>query len=418
MDIEITTLPNGLRIITDSVPHVDTVSLGVWVGVGSRYETPEINGVTHMLEHMLFKGTKKRTSYEISEQIENVGGYINAYTNREQTAYYIKILKEHVPLAVDIISDILQNSLIATSELEKERAVVLQEIGRRNDTPDDLIFEEAQAVAFSNQALGMSVLGPSEIVGVMPREVLANYVKENYVPARMVLAASGNLKHAEFVRIATDAFSKMASGKQGKRPEAKYNGGEYRADRKLEQLHLIFGMEGVGHHSDDLYVQSVFSTVLGGGMSSRLFQEIREKRGLVYTIQTFSSAFDETGLFGVYAGTGGNQATELIPVVCDELLKLADTLKDEEVNRARMQLKASLLMGLERTMARCESLASSMLTYGRPILPEEVLAKLEAVTAADVGRLAKQILQSKLTLAALGPTSAVEKFADIQKRLR
>ncbi|MDP9196218.1 MAG: insulinase family protein, partial [Pseudomonadota bacterium] len=404
MNVQVTTLPNNMKIITDSMPEVATVSLGVWVGVGTRHETPEINGVAHLVEHMLFKGTPTRSAFAISEQIESVGGHMNAYTTREQTAYYARVLKEDTGLAMDILADMLQNSLLDPQELDRERTVIQQEIGQTNDAPDDIIHDHLQAISFPGQTLGMPVLGSPQVIGSLPRESLSAWL-QHYAGSRMVLVASGHVHHEQIVEMAARAFARLPRESVQRTDPAVWSGGDFRENRTLEQLHLVFGFQGPGYHDPDYYTVSILSTLLGGGMSSRLFQEVREKRGLVYSIHTFSSAFEDGGLFGIYAGTGPEHAAELIPVVCDELQKVENDLTEAEFERARAQLRAGILMGLESTAARSEHLGQSTLIHGRPVLPEETLAKLAAVTPADVKRAIHRLVRSPLSFAAIGPVS-------------
>ena len=361
--IRVTTLPNGLRVATDTMPDVQSVSLGCWVGVGTRNEAASVNGVAHLVEHMLFKGTRRRSAFRISEEIENVGGQLNAYTTREQTAYYAKVLHEDAPLALDILSDMIQHSTLDAEELVRERTVVLQEIGQSADTPDDIIFDHFQATAYPGQAIGRPVLGSAEIVGALPREALVDYIAGHYGAPGMVLSAAGRIEHDRMVDLAMKAFGDLPSGAPPKPETARYTGGDFREDRDLEQMHLVLGFDGVGVHDPDFYAHSVLSTLLGGGMSSRLFQEVREKRGLVYSIYTFTGGYHDGGLFGVYAGTGEDEVAELVPVVCDEIAKVGADVTEDEVARARAQLKAGTLMALESTMSRCEQL-------GQPARPD------------------------------------------------
>jgi predicted Zn-dependent peptidase len=415
--VRITTLPNGLRVATDRMDSVETVSLGIWAGVGTRHETPEHNGVAHLLEHMAFKGTKRRNAREIAEEIESVGGILNAYTGREQTAYYAKMLSPDMPLAIDVLADILQDSVYDEAELERERAVVLQEIGQAEDTPDDIIFDHFQEVAFPDQPMGWPVLGRAEIVGSLPRDVVAQYLESRYRPERMIVSAAGNIDHGHLVDLAARLLDRLPTGPAPTSREAAYQGGEHREDRDLEQVNVVLGFSGVSYHDPDYYAAAVLSQLLGGGMSSRLFQEVREKRGLVYSIHTFSSSYSDAGLFGVYAGTGEKEAAEMMPVICDEVLKVADTLTEEEVKRAAAQLKAGTLMSREGTSSRCEQLASQLLLYGRPIPVEEMVAKIEAVGTADVARVARRVFASSPTLASLGPVSQVPSLDAVRRRL-
>ncbi|HET6469067.1 MAG TPA: pitrilysin family protein, partial [Geminicoccaceae bacterium] len=352
---EITTLPNGLRVISETMPRLQTAALGVWVDVGARYETTEVNGVAHLLEHMAFKGTGTRSARAIAEEIENVGGSINAYTAREHTAYYARVLAEDVPLAADIVADILQHSTFDPGELEKERHVVLQEIGQVQDTPDDLVFDLFQEAAYPGQAMGRSILGPEAVVGRLPREALIDYMARHYGASRMILAGAGRIEHDRLVELAERLFRDLPAT-SGSAPEpARYRGSHVLDRRKdLEQVHLCLGVEGLSLTDPDYYALQVFSTALGGGMSSRLFQEVRENRGLCYSVYSFAASYCDTGLLGIYAGTGGKEVAELIPVVAEETLKLATAPSEEELRRARAQLKAGLLMSLESCSAVCE----------------------------------------------------------------
>lgn len=417
MTIRVTTLDNGMRVVSDPIETVESVSLGIWVGAGTRFERPEVNGVAHLLEHMVFKGTERRSARAIAEEVEAVGGHLNAYTSRENTAYYARVLKEDAFMALDVLADILQHSILDSDELGRERTVVLQEIGQANDTPDDIIFDHVQATAFPDQALGRPVLGPADIVCNLPRTALIDYMAEHYGAGRMVLAAAGRIDHDRLVDEAATLFAALPARGAGPVEPARYIGGDRREHRALDQLHLIVGFPGVGLHDPDFYAESVLSSILGGGMSSRLFQEIREKRGLVYSIYSFTSFYEDSGLFGVYAGTGEAEAAELVPVLCDEIKRVVDMTDEAEVARSRAQLKASLLMGQESTMSRCEQLGQQMLVFGRPVPMAELVAKLDAVDAAAVRRVAGRILSGRPTLTALGPIGGLEPFERFERRL-
>lgn len=418
MTIRTTTLDNGLRVVSDPMSTVESVSLGIWVGVGTRYEKPEMNGVSHLLEHMAFKGTRRRTATAIAEEIEAVGGHINAYTTSENTAYYVRVLKEDVRLGVDLIADILQNSTMEKDELERERAVILQEIHQANDTPDDVVFDNFQAAAYPDQPLGRQVLGDAGIVGSMDRETIIGYMNDHYNASTMVLAAAGRIDHDELASLANDMFSELPEGEQATREAANYTGGQSVVERELEQAHLLLGFKGVSYQDPDFYASAVLSTLFGGGMSSRLFQEIREKRGLVYSIYSFVSSYSDGGMFGIYAGTGENETAELIPLVCDEIKKMTDNVGADELTRARAQIKASILMTLESSSSRCEQLARQMMVFGRPMPTQEIVANIEAVDADAILHTARRIFDSSLTVTALGPVSKLESFESIQKRLQ
>ena len=417
MSVRVTTLENGMRVLTDRMDSVETVSIGVWVDVGTRHEPATVNGVAHLLEHMAFKGTERRSALDIAAEIEAVGGHLNAYTSREHTAYYAKVLKENVALAVDILADILQRSIFDPAELERERAVILQEIGQANDTPDDIIFDLFQERAFPDQAMGRPVLGRAEIIRRIDREAVASYMRRHYAAPGMLLTAAGNLDHGELVRLAETAFSGLPAGGLARSEPARYVGGELRDERDLEQVHVVLGFPGFAFADPDYYAASVVSSALGGGMSSRLFQEIREKRGLVYAIYSFTHAYSDGGLFGVYAGTGEEEVEELMPVLCDEIRKLVFGLEPAELERARAQLKAGLLMSLESTTARCEQQAAHMLVFGRPLDMAEMVSRIDAVDAASVTRVAHRIRTAPPTLTALGPVGRVAPYPRLVERL-
>jgi predicted Zn-dependent peptidase len=417
MTTEITTLSNGLRVATDRIDTVDTVSLGLWVDVGTRHEAPEINGAAHFLEHMAFKGTERRSARAIAEEIEAVGGHLNAYTSRESTAYYAKVLKEDLPLALDILADILLHSSFDPTELERERTVILQEIGQANDTPDDIIFDYFQERAFPDQAMGRPVLGSPEIIRKLSREAVMGYLRDHYGAARMVLSAAGNLEHARVVDLAEKLLAEMPAERAITSEPAQYVGGDRRQQRELEQLHLVIGFPGLPLGDPDYYAASVLSTAFGGGMSSRLFQEVREKRGLVYSIHSFAHGYRDGGLFGIYAGTGEEEAAELLPVLCEETARLADGFAPAELARAKAQMKAGLLMSLESTGARCEQMAQHMLIHGTPFDPADMVRRIDAVDNAAIARVVAGWHSAPPTLTALGPIGRLEDFDRLKARL-
>ena len=415
--INITTLDNGLRIVTQNMPGLETVSMGIWNFVGGRDESQNINGVAHLLEHMAFKGTATRTALEIAETIENVGGDINAYTSKEITAYYVKLIAEDLPLGIDILTDILQNSNFSEDELNRERGVILQEIGMYLDTPDDMIFDYWQEKAYPNQSMGRSILGKPDIIKNITRDQVKDFMTSHYNPKKMVISAAGKINHEEFVKQVTKACINLPMGMSNDRRQAEFFSGEYREEKKLEQIHFLMGFEGINYHHEDYYSLLVFSSLLGGGMSSRLFQEIREKRGLVYGISSFASSYSDTGMFGIYAGTGETQIKELIPVLCDELKKSPDAISENEIKRGKAQLKASLMMGRESAFRRCESAARQLLVFNRVIDPSETIKKIDAVSKETVEFLAKQIVNSPITISSIGPIRQLETLEKIQKRL-
>lgn len=416
-NVQVTKLENGLTIITDPVENAVTASLGVWVDAGARHETPDVNGVSHLLEHMAFKGTERRSAMQIASEIEAVGGQINAYTSREQTAYYAKMLKEDRLLALDIIADILQHSTLEPEELAREQAVVVQEISQAIDTPDDIIFDYFQASAYPDQAVGRPVLGTAEIVQSMSRETIFSYMRKNYSAGRMVLSASGAIEHDWLVDQAGTYFNSLPPDNNAPDWRARYIGGDYRESRDLEQVHIVLGFDGISFNDPDYYAATVLSTLLGGGMSSRLFQEVREKRGLVYSIYSFLSPYHDGGLFAVYAGTGEAEAAEIMPVICDELMKVTQSVTAEEVQRARAQLRASILMSQESSSARCEQAARQYLAYGRPLTIKEIVDAVEAVDEESVLRAAKRMIRGQPTFAAIGPQKGLEDYDKIRSRL-
>jgi predicted Zn-dependent peptidase len=410
-------LPGGLTVASDRMDRVETVSIGAWVNVGTRHEDAGVNGIAHLLEHMAFKGTARRSAYDIAEEMEAVGGFLNAYTSRESTAYYAKALAEDAPLAIDIISDILRNPLFDSEELARERDVVLQEIGQSFDTPDDIVFEHFQAAAYPDQPLGRPVLGSAEIVGRLDQAALRGYLNRHYGPRRIVVAAAGRIEHDRLVDLAGEGFEGMTQDSADAPQPAVYHGGDYREMRDLEQLHFLLGFESLGVLDPDYYALNLLSTLFGGGMSSRLFQEVREKRGLVYAIYAFNSSFLDSGFFGIYAGTGDAQAGELVAVICDEVMKLTQEITEAELARAATQLKASIRMGRESTSTRAEQLAQQIMVHGRPLEVAEILEKIDAVGVADVMRLARRMIAGTPTVAALGPIGRLDSFERIAERL-
>lgn len=418
MSIKQTTLPSGLRVITDTVTEVGSVAVGVWADVGTRHEDMAHNGVAHMVEHMMFKGTPNRNAVQIAEQIEDVGGQVNAYTSREMTAYHIHLLKSDLPLAMDILADILQHSTMPEDEVERERDVILQEIGMTNDTPDDIVFDYYQEVAYPKQAIGAPILGRSAIVNAMQRDTLMQYVDQFYTPGRLVVSAAGNVQHDDFVKQVEAKFNALPKDKKRDELTAHYQGGEHRTEKVLEQSHVVLGFEGFSRHDESYYGAAALSTILGGGMSSRLFQEIREKRGLVYSIFSFHSAYQDTGQFAIYAGTGPDRLTQLVPVVCDEIKRICDQkVSEQELLRAKAQMKANLVMGRESMMTRANQQAKQLIHFNTVYDSAERLRKIEAISADSVMKAAQEIFTAEPTLAALGPLEKLETFGKIKERL-
>jgi predicted Zn-dependent peptidase len=417
MDIEISRLSNGLTIVTDPMPQLESAALGVWVNAGGRNETKPVMGVSHMLEHMAFKGTETRSARAIAEEMESVGGFLNAYTSREQTAFHARVLRADVPLALDILADILTRPTFEQNELERERQVVLQEIGQARDTPDDIIFDHLQATIYPNQPMGWPILGEDETVSAFTQENLRTYMQANYLAGGMTLVASGAVSHAQIVALAEEKFSMLKSGQTPAPVPARWTGGELRENDDLEQTHMTFAFPGVAQTDPDIHAAHVYVTALGGGMSSRLFQEVREKRGLCYSIYAFAQAANDGGVIGIYTGTGEAEAGQIAPVVAAEMEALATTATEAEVSRAKAQLKSGLLMGLERPMTRAEQIAGQMFAYGRVLSVEELTAKLDEVDAAAVKRFGSRLMSSaRPAVAALGPVGRIENYQTFAAR--
>lgn len=405
MTLRLTTLPNGFRIVTEHMPGLKSASIGVWVTAGGRHERPEQNGIAHFLEHMAFKGTKTRSSLQIAESIEDVGGYINAYTSREMTAYYARVLQDDVPLALDVISDIVLNPVFDPKEIEVERHVILQEIGQALDTPDDVIFDWLQEASYPDQAFGRTILGPSERVSSFTRGDLTRFVGEHYGPDQMILSAAGGVDHDRIVAEATAIFGGLKPVGASPIQPAAFRGGERREVKDLEQVHFALAFEAPGYRAPDVYTAQVYATALGGGMSSRLFQKIREERGLCYSIFAQSAAYEDTGQITLYAGTSEEEIGELTRLTLDELKRSSEDMTEAEVARARAQLKAGLLMGLESPSSRAERSARLLAIWGRVPDLDEAVAKIDAVSLGDVRSYAGGLTQAKSALALYGPVA-------------
>lgn len=417
MNVEITRLPNGLTVATDPMPQLESASLGVWVNSGARHEIRGRMGISHMLEHMAFKGTERRTARDIAEEIEAVGGALNAYTSREQTAFHARVLKSDVPLAVNILADILTHPTFEQSELERERQVVLQEIGQARDTPDDIIFDHLQAAVYPGQPMGWPILGNEETVSSFTRADLDNYMRANYRAGGMALIASGAVEHEAMLELAEQHFGGLLSGEAPGSESARYIGGDIRIEEELEQVHVTYAFPGIASGDDALFAAQVYVTALGGGMSSRLFQKIREERGLCYSIYAFANSFADGGMVGVYAGTGADEASEISGLVAEQMEALTHNATEDEVARAKAQMRSGLLMGLERPSARAEQVAAHLLAYGRVVPLSEIKAKLDAVDVASVRRIGERILAAgQPALAAIGPISKLERYETFARR--
>ena len=419
MTVRSTTLPNGMTVLTDDMPHLESASLGIWVKSGSRSETEAEHGISHMLEHMAFKGTTSRNALEIAETIENVGGDLNAATSVEHTGYFARVLKEDVALAGDILSDILQNSLFEQNELDREQQVIVQEIGAARDNPDDHVFDLFQSAAYPSQPIGRSILGTVESVKSFGPDAIRAYMDRNYVGDRMVICAAGNVDHDALVDVAGERFRDLKPSGAPEPIRARYVGGEERLLSDHEQAHIVLGFEGRAYNSDGFYAAQILASILGGGMSSRLFQEVREKRGLCYSVYAFHWAFGDSGIFGVAASTGEEQVTELLPVVLDELRRATEQISDEEVVRVRNQIRAGLLMSLESPSSRAGQLARQQILWGRPIPLQETVERINRITADRVKQVARQIFEAgKVSLAGIGPVAKLPDYQTIAAQLK
>jgi predicted Zn-dependent peptidase len=404
MTVEVTKLPSGLTVVTDTMPHLETAALGVWTGVGGRDEKSNEHGISHLLEHMAFKGTKKRSSREIVEEIEAVGGDLNAATSTESTAYYARVMKADVPLALDVLSDILANPTFVPEELEREKGVIVQEIGAAQDTPDDVVFEHLNELCYPDQPMGRSLLGTAKTLKEFDRDMLQNYLSTHYRGPEMVIAAAGAVNHRQIVTEVQKNFSSF-KGTAGPKPQPAMfgKGGSRVVHRDLEQAHLTLALEGLPQSDLSLFSLQVFTNILGGGMSSRLFQEVREKRGLCYSIYTFHAPYSDTGFFGLYTGTDPQDAPEMMEVIVDVINESVETLTEAEIARAKAQMKAGLLMALESCSSRVEQLARHMLAYGRPLTVEELVKRIDEVSVESTRNVARGLLtRSRPAVAALG----------------
>lgn len=412
MSQEISRLANGLTVITHAMPHLETTSLGIWVGVGARHETLAENGISHFLEHMSFKGTRTRSAQAIAEEIESVGGDLNAATGFETTAYYARVLKGDEGVALELLADILLNSMFSPDEMERERGVILQEIAGTQDSPDDIAYELINEVAYPGQAIGRSILGPAKNVRRFQPADLNRFLKTHYRPERMVVAAAGAVRHEPLVRHAEALFGALTPEQTADEPLALYEGGVRWHPKRFEQSHLVLAYEGPSYRSEAYFTAQVFSGLFGGGMSSRLFQEAREKRGLCYSIYSSAWGLGDTGLFAVHAATGAElmgNLTDVTGVALEDVALNGPTTA--ELGRAKAQLKAGLLMSLESSSARAEQMARHMLAHGRVIGSDELTAKVDAVSVENVRRFAESLLASRPSVVVVGAGKASQRLA-------
>ena len=418
MGVEVSRLSNGLTVATETLPSTESVALGVWIKSGARNERDDEHGMAHLLEHMAFKGTTRRTAFQIASEIENVGGEINAATSVETTSYYARVLSDDVPLAIDILSDILTESRFDPHELEREQHVILQEIGAAHDTPDDIVFDKFTETAFRHQTVGRSILGTPETVQSFTSRQLHDFIERQYGAERMVVVAAGDVKHDAFVREVEKRLGAFRSKSDSVVPQyAQYVGGDFRENRDLMDAQIILGFEGRAYHVRDFYASQVLSMILGGGMSSRLFQEVREKRGLCYSVYAFHWGFSDTGIFGVHAATGNGDIAELVPVVINELQKVGESISQAELDRARAQYRAGLIMSAESCSSRASQIARQLLLFGRPVAKEELMERLSALTVTRLTDLSGRLFSTTPTVAAVGPVGTLASYESIRDML-
>jgi predicted Zn-dependent peptidase len=417
MTVQITTLANGLTVLTHPMPQIETVALGIWVKAGARDELPEENGIAHFLEHMAFKGTARRTAQGIAEEIENVGGEINAATGMETTTYYARVMKNDWKLALDILADIFMESTLDADEMERERDVILQEIAASKDQPDDLVFDLSQAASFGDHPLGRSILGPASLIETLSREQMIAWRARNYWASRIVVCAAGNIDHQAFAKVAENLFGHMERGQAPQRQSPLFASGSSIEQKPLDQTHIVLGFAAPHYRDPRIYQLQVLSSVLGGGMSSRLFQEVREKRGLCYSVFAYGTSYEDVGQFGVYAATSPDHTPELIDVTAEVMLSMAKAVTEKEVARAKAQLKTSLVMNLESASSRADQVARQYLAFGEVPEVSQLVKRIEAVEADNVRDLAAEVFSAKPpSLSAVGQLSTLASYADIAAR--
>ena len=400
------TLPNGVRIVTEEIPHVRSACLGIWIGAGSRDEDDRNNGIAHFIEHMMFKGTEKRSAKEIAETLDAVGGQLNAFTSKEYTCYYTKVLDEHLDIAIDLLSDMLFNSVFRDEDIEKEKNVIIEEIKMYEDAPDELVHDIFASTLWGGHSLGRPVIGNEEIIGRLEKKELLNFKNKYYEPDSIVIAVAGHIKHQEIVDKLAPLFGKLKKKKRQrnyKAPEAKCR--VHFKQKDTEQVHLCIGTPGLPLDDENIYVLHVMNSILGGGISSRLFQEIREERGLVYSIFTYHSSYRDAGLFSIYAGLSQQNLNKVISLIGTEMKNIrVQGVSKEELQRARAQLKGSMFLGLENVSNRMTRLGKTELCLNRVVTVEEAVKRINRVTIGDVKELAERFfISSNIAVSSIGP---------------
>jgi predicted Zn-dependent peptidase len=417
MTVELSRLPNGLAVVTHAMPHLESVALGVWFEAGSRSEAAHEHGISHLLEHMAFKGTASRSARDIAETIEALGGDMNAATSVDHTGYYLRLLKEHAEIGIAILGDILCHSAFDTEELAREQHVIVQEIGATLDMPEDLALDLFQEAAFPDQPIGRTILGTADSVRSFTPADLRRFLATHYRGARAVLAAAGHFDHDAIVGWAQEHLAGLPADAPPPPEPGHYRGSRRVEERDLQEVQILLGFEGLAFRDDDLYAARLLAGILGGGMASRLFQEVRESRGLCYSIHAFDWPFADTGIFGIHAATGETDVRELIAVVLDQVRRIPDGVSPSELDRAKAQIRASLLMNLESPAGRAGQMARHVLIHGRPLALEEIVARIEAVSARQIADLAARIVASPPTVAGVGPAGLLPDLAEVARQL-
>ena len=416
--IEITRLDNGFTVATERMPEIATATLGIWVGAGSRHEEAAEHGLSHLIEHMAFKGTARRSARRIAEDIENVGGDINAATSVESTSYTAKVLGENVDVALDVLGDILTASTFDPAELAREKGVILQEYAAVEDTPDDLVYDAFMETSFAGQPIGRPILGTPDTVQSFDADLIRRFMAREYTPARMVLAAAGDVEHAQFVDAAERFFGGLNAPEPRTAEPGRYTGGERRIARKLEQANLVIGLPGLSFKDPGYYATHLFAHVLGGGLTSRLWHEVRETRGLAYSIDAFHWPFSDCGVFGIGAGTAGRDVAELMAVTLDCVRRAVADAEETELARGKAQMKVALLTALETPAGRIERVARQLLAWGRVIGSDEIVDRIDRVAVEDLREAGRRLLGSPPTLAAIGPLQRLPSLREIERALQ
>ena len=416
MSADITTLSNGITVASLTMPGAHSVNIGIWIKAGARDELSSEHGIAHMLEHMAFKGTATRNAKDIAVEVESVGGSMNAYTAREETAYYIRILPEHMTLAVDVLFDILTQSSLPEDEIERERGVILQEIGQCLDTPDDVVFENFSQAAFDNHTIGKSILGTAESVSAFGRSDLQGFMSRYYGGAQMVVCATGAVSHQALLDEVHKRSGHVREAVKPVRHTPQWTGGRIIQQRQLEQSHVIMGLSALPATDDDRYAMMLLSSLYGGGMASRLFQQVREERGLCYSIFSFAQIYSDTGIFGIYAGTAADDVNEMLSVSCRALHDMRDDMTDEEIERGKSQMRAGILMAQESVSGMTDSMARQLLLFGHVRAPQDVAEQVASLRKDDVVRVIERLTKQAMpTLSVIGPSDDVMSNDDMRQ---